>query len=797
MNRRSSKYSHAAQIVLILLILLADFFILPSHSLAQEKHLVWNDMITRERTEVKELKHELDKFIAEQPVEAKKVQAKIMELNRELRRLLLVHGLSYNTPIECRDTLKKMEALKKSVHSGINPIKQQIKDLDLLEKEIRGRKEEYSKLAEDESLSASAPIIREYVNDLDKVLISATKVKQLLIFFPNTVEDFLSRLEQRRSVVEKKLADLWETYFFKPTPFNYFTSEAWKWVPIVTANWWKYVPLFGLTPTEEQKSAYHDFVLQIIISWLAASIVGYLFLRWLGKKLPDSHSVRYFLPSFIWTALGVSVLINTVISEHFQFGTYQSFADIFISGGAVSFAWNLRKDRSPEEGQRTFHNILWPLWLIYATGIIVQILCMHPIVATPVFTTLFLLSSLYYYLLEKRITHGRDQKLSTLTAALSAILVVAALLGWGSLAMILSAFWFMIILNIELGSGLSGYFWKVIHSGRHKSHVLILFSNMALPLVFIGLLTLMVVWAAIYMGGMPLLQKIIQWEIDWGMIRLRITTVLTLAALFFMTRSFIALFHTAIKFQRKRWENIEEGAVKSLQTLSSYVIWSVYIIVSLHFLGVGIGNLAIIAGGLSVGVGFALQDLLKNFVSGLMLLFGRSIHPGDEIQIEDVHGSVKRINIRSTVVQTNEDSTIFLPNSDLVSKKVVNWTHKDPRGRTEVIVGVAYGTDTDLVKDLLVKCALANPDVLKTPPPYVLFNDFGDNALILHLRFWIMHVVLARDKVKSAIRFEIDRVFKEHNIELAYPQRDIHIRSVDGLSGYLNISDGPVTKVEQ
>jgi len=209
-------------------------------------------------------------------------------------------------------------------------------------------------------------------------------------------------------------------------------------------------------------------------------------------------------------------------------------------------------------------------------------------------------------------------------------------------------------------------------------------------------------------------------------------------------------------------------------------------------LGIGIGNLTIIAGGLSVGVGFALQDLIKNFVSGLILLFGRSIHPGDEIQLEDVHGRVEKINIRSTVVQTNEDSTIFLPNSDLVSKKIVNWTHKDPKGRAEIIVGVAYGSDTNLIKDLLIRCALSNPDVLKEPPPYVLFSDFGDNALIFHLRFWIMHVILSRDKVRSIIRFEIDRVFKEHNIEIAYPQRDIHIRSVEGLTGYLK-TDGALT----
>jgi len=275
----------------------------------------------------------------------------------------------------------------------------------------------------------------------------------------------------------------------------------------------------------------------------------------------------------------------------------------------------------------------------------------------------------------------------------------------------------MVVLGVRLGSGLNSYFQKTIYSGRQKPAGLLLIGNMILPLIFIGLFSLVVVWASIYVSGMPLLREIIQWKMDWGIVSLRITTLLTLAALFFVSRSLIAFFHTAITFIKRRRENIEEGVIKSLQTVASYVIWFCYVIVSLDFLGVGIGNLTIIAGGLSVGVGFALQDLIKNFVSGLILLFGRSIHPGDEIQLDDVHGRVEKINIRSTVVQTNDDSTVFLPNFDLVSKKIVNWTHRDPKGRAEIVVGVAYGSDTALTRSLLIQCALSNPDVLSETCP--------------------------------------------------------------------------------
>jgi small-conductance mechanosensitive channel len=791
MYRESSKYSHLIQIVPALFLLLSVLFAFCSQPLlAQEKHSVWNDMINREQTEVREIQLEIKKFIAEQPEKARKLQEKAQEFNRELRHLLLIHSIAENNPIEFRNTLKRMDALKKGANSIISPINEQIKNVGEFEKSMYERKEEYSKLAEDKLLVESARISREYVEDLVRLLTVISTAKQLLIVFPHQMEDFLLRLEQKRSDVEKEFGDSWRTYFLTPTK-HYFTSGSWELAYLVATKWLKFVALYGLTPSEEQKQSFNDFILKIISLGFITSLVCYFFLKWLGKKLHNSNMVRYYLPFSIWAVFGLSTIINAVTSENFQFGAYQAFGEILLAGSAVSLAWNLRKT-SFIKAYSTGHNILWPLWLIFAAGITVQALRIPIVTMTPLFAALLLMCSIYYHLIRKHIVPELEQRLSIFTTGLTAILAVMTLLGLGSLSMLISALWFMVVLNIELGSGLSSYFWRIIHSGKQKSISLILLGNMVLPLIFIGLFTLIVVWASIYTGGMPLLKKIIQWKTDWGMISLRITTLLTLAALFFIARSFIAFSHTAIKFLKIRWENIEEGVIKSLQTLSSYIIWFCYAIVSLNFLGIGIGNLTIIAGGLSVGVGFALQDLIKNFVSGLILLFGRSIHPGDEIQLEDVHGRVQKINIRSTVVQTNEDSTIFLPNSDLVSKKIVNWTHKDPKGRAEIIVGVAYGSDTNLIKDLLIRCAISNPEVLKEPPPYVLFSDFGDNALIFHLRFWIMHVILLRDKVRSVMRFEIDRVFREHNIEIAYPQRDIHIRSVDGLTGYLK-TDGSLT----
>ena len=186
MNRKSLKFFHFAQIVLVLLFVLSDLFIFHSYILAQEKDSVWKDMINREQTAIRDQQLEFEKFIAKQPEEAEKAQEKYMEFNRELRRLLLAHGITVNTPVECRDTLQKLDALKENVYCDINPINEQIKLLDLFEEETQVRKEEYSKLAEDKSLSGSARIIREYIEDLNKLSTTTIAVKQLLAALPYT-----------------------------------------------------------------------------------------------------------------------------------------------------------------------------------------------------------------------------------------------------------------------------------------------------------------------------------------------------------------------------------------------------------------------------------------------------------------------------------------------------------------------------------------------------------------------------------------------------------------------------------
>jgi len=221
--------------------------------------------------------------------------------------------------------------------------------------------------------------------------------------------------------------------------------------------------------------------------------------------------------------------------------------------------------------------------------------------------------------------------------------------------------------------------------------------------------------------------------------------------------------------------NFERGLKDSIITITTYVFWGLGLILALGVLGVNTTSLAVVFGALSIGIGFGLQNIFNNFISGLILLFERPIQVGDCVEVNGMWAEVKKINVRSTIVQTFDNATVIIPNADFISQQVTNWSFKDPRMRRHVDVGVAYGSDIELVRQTLLDIAANTPDILNYPRPDVVFLDHGDSALIFRLRFWTY--LDNYFSTSTAVRFELDRRFRELNIEIAFPQRDIHIRS--------------------
>jgi len=229
-----------------------------------------------------------------------------------------------------------------------------------------------------------------------------------------------------------------------------------------------------------------------------------------------------------------------------------------------------------------------------------------------------------------------------------------------------------------------------------------------------------------------------------------------------------------------RMTTMGTGARDAMVTIIGYIMFLIAILAGLSAAGFDFGKIAIVAGALSVGIGFGLQNIVNNFVSGLILLFERPIRKGDWIVVGTTEGYVKDIHIRSTIIQTFDRSDVIVPNSELISNQVTNWVLSNDIGRAVIPVGVAYGSDTGQVRDILLAIAEENEDVIKTgsvPKPIVLFRAFGDSSLNFELRVFLNDVD-SRIRVVSDINFAIDKAFREASVEIPFPQRDLHVKSL-------------------
>ena len=224
--------------------------------------------------------------------------------------------------------------------------------------------------------------------------------------------------------------------------------------------------------------------------------------------------------------------------------------------------------------------------------------------------------------------------------------------------------------------------------------------------------------------------------------------------------------------------HIEHGLKHTMSTLTRYIIIGIASLIGLHLAGIPLKSLTIFAGAFGIGIGFGMQNIISNFVSGIILLFERPMRVGDIINLEDgTVGTIKKISARCTTILTPSSITITVPNSKFVENRITNWTIPTSQVRGSIKVGVAYGSSPKQVKECLLEVARQNPCVKKDPEPFILFTEFGDSELVFEIYFWVDDPKIL-NFTKSDLNFAIDEAFQKYNIEMAFPQLDVHMRSV-------------------
>ncbi len=261
---------------------------------------------------------------------------------------------------------------------------------------------------------------------------------------------------------------------------------------------------------------------------------------------------------------------------------------------------------------------------------------------------------------------------------------------------------------------------------------------------------------------------------------LPITLVFLLKAASFLC--VLVLFsHFTMQFLQKRvltHTPLELGQQYAVAKVISYLLFVLGLIVGLQSLGLDLSSLVVVGGALGIGVGLGLQAIVSNFVAGLILLLEQPIKLGDRIEVGNTYGDVVRLRGRSTWIRTNDNLVIIVPNSEFINQRVTNWTANDRRVRIALPVGVSYGSNPQVVREVILAIAQSHPDVLADPGPEVIFLDFGDSSLDFELRVWTIQQVQTPARLKSDLYFALFDAFRERGIEIPFPQRDLHVRSI-------------------
>ena len=278
--------------------------------------------------------------------------------------------------------------------------------------------------------------------------------------------------------------------------------------------------------------------------------------------------------------------------------------------------------------------------------------------------------------------------------------------------------------------------------------------------------------SAINAAGIPLLWTAPVPGLKLSLLNIFLLIALVVAVFWFSSRTKRFLFNRFL---------VKSGLDRALQYAIAQIVSNLVLVIGIFIVlentGINLGALTVFAGAVGIGIGFGLQNIASNFISGLVILAERPIAIGDRVEVAGITGQVQQIRARSTVIVTNDNIAMIVPNSKFIDSPVTNWTYGDPRVRFRIPVGVAYGSDVTKVREALIAAARSDLHVLEDPAPNVFLKQFGESSIDFELVVWSTEMSHRPSRFKSDLNFAIEKKLREAGIEIPFPQRDIHIRS--------------------
>ncbi|MDR0339928.1 MAG: mechanosensitive ion channel [Desulfovibrio sp.] len=590
----------------------------------------------------------------------------------------------------------------------------------------------------------------------------------------------LERFDRTVADIEAGLVSVWENYYLTASDNS---LDAVFSIPALLTDW---VTSLGPRTSfawpqsgREWGDAFKSFFLAAV--FMAA--LGFFALRG-GRTLPRRwrHAVEGVIKSsWIWAGIGLSIL---TASTNRHGGIYFAFSlagCLIIIAGVAALSWRLRVAVAPSLEDKPS-----PLARLYPPAAI-GVLMLFSDLPTRILGFVWGLVMLVFVVMifSMNRSHKSEGDLPLLERFSYgcafwfgiALLLVAAF-GYARLAILVFMLLFALVNTIILANAVMALFNLLVDRFFDKKAQPVrnaVAQALSVPLAWVLSLLCTLPWVWAVPGAYYLAGHAMEANYTVGDASFDISRVLFIVLLFFLARSFITLGSTSLEHLPERVPSFERGVIPPLRNLLTYGLWALFGIFALGMLGVNFTSLAVVAGGLSVGIGFGMQNIFNNLVSGLLLIFGRTILVGDYVEVAGAAGTVREISIRSTTIETPERAVVYVPNSSIMSGQFVNWTRNSRVVRRSLNIGIAYGADTALAAKLLLEAARDQAHVLPFPKPAVFFNNFGDSALDFTLNVFIDDF----DNVTSALselRFTVERLFDQHGVDIPFPQLTLHMQ---------------------
>ncbi|MDR1124906.1 MAG: mechanosensitive ion channel [Deltaproteobacteria bacterium] len=728
-----------------------------------------------------ELDSQADDFTRQADSLSASLAAELQEVNARFARHNSLYQASRGHPTEQVTLVQQMHSLCDRLAGRIAPLDALSASLGDRVREIGLLQENLKDLSGDQGLGAES--LRAYGQSLDR---ARQRLDALSLRLEKTLapaRDSVARMNQTVAEIEKSLTGIWEDHYLTPSENS---LDALASTPALLSAWVASLDArLGFAYPQSAADwlqAARNFAITAFITVLIG-FAGFRLSRRIHGRWQSALDgvIRRSLP---WLGLGWAVLMA---SGNRNGGLYMALVllgSLIIIAGFAALSWRLRQAVAP-----ALEKAASPLASFYppaALGVL-MLFSDLPIRVLGVVWSVIMLAFVALVIARNRRRKSGDklpllERFSYNCAVYFGIAsLLVALSGYARLAILVFMLLFALVNLLTLGNALGGLMNLLasIFFSRGKNPLgNAVAKAAAIPLAWLLSLLSALPWIWAVPGARYLLDHLLQADYKIGVASVDFSKILLIIFLFFLFRSLIGLGVATLNRLPERIPHLEHGVIPPLRGVLTYLVWGLFILVVLGLLGVNFTSLAVVAGGLSVGLGLSLQSIFSNFVSGLFLIFGRTLLVGDYIEVGGIAGTVKAVKIRATVVETSARALVYVPNSSIMSGQLTNWTRDSRLARGSVQVGVAYGSDTAQVKNLLLQAAKGHPHVLDEPAAFVIFADFGDSALDFTLYFYLddFNNTLS---AASDIRFAIERSFAEHGVDIPFPQMTLHMNPAD------------------